>query len=366
MHNWDVQEEDDRCPASVDRADALAVCRHLCVPLEEADFVREYWTDVFEGMLDGYRRGRTPNPDVHCNRHIKFGSLLRWVRERRGADELLATGHYARTQRVYAGEAAADGAESRDAPYVGTDMRKTLHATLALLDSLKPSAPLRPPSSVLSSAANPTPQTPSSLNAFDALSPIASGRRLLGTRLLTALDARKDQTYFLSTIAPSALPSLLFPLGTLLKSSTRALAAHAGLPTSEKPDSMGICMIGRRPFSSFLSHYLTLTPGHFVDPHGRRLAAHRGQETYTIGQGAKVGGQRRRLYVAGKEPSGDVVVVDDRLHPLLLHDSVVLSDVSWVEGEPRAIPRARRSGAVGALPQHRTATTDRRGTSPRL
>ena len=345
MHTWDVQEEagGDACPSSVHLADARAVCRRLGVELEVVEMVKEYWVGVFEGMVDGYRRGVTPNPDVACNREVKFGRLMEWVRERRGEGAMLATGHYARTQRVYAGQ--GDGGqgelrEGRDIPYVGTDMRKTLQDTLAYLDSLKPRATVRSLHSTFSPSTSPlipTPPFTADTPPPSPLSPSIQPSPLLTTRLLTALDSRKDQTYFLSHISPSTLPSLLFPLGSLLKPFTRILARHANLPTSTKPDSMGICMIGPRTLPSFLSHYLHLTPGRFVTPSGTSLGPHLGQEVYTTGQGAKVGGQQRRLYVAAKLEGGDVVVVDDRLHPMLLHDEVVIGEVQWMEGEPRAV-----------------------------
>ena len=352
LHTWDtLDESSDICPSSAHLADAHSVCRTLGVQLEVVDLVKEYWVGVFEGMVDGYRRGRTPNPDVACNREVKFGRLLEWVRERRGEGAMLATGHYARTQRVYGGEGEGgvgdEVRQGRDVPYVGTDMKKTLHDTLAYLDALKPRATLRSLRSIFSppSTASPTPPAASDESTPSPLFPSASGRPLLTTRLLTALDARKDQTYFLSHIAPSTLPSLLFPLGSLLKEPhTRAIARHARLPTSSKPDSMGICMIGPRTLPTFLSHYLHLTPGRFVTPSGAPLAPHLGQEVYTMGQGAKVGGQRRRLYVAGKGEAGDVVVVDDRLHPMLLYDEVVVGDVQWMEGEPRGMEEEGREG----------------------
>ena len=334
MRTWDpLDESSDACPDSRDRQDAAAVCRHLGVELEEADFVRDYWLGVFDPLLSGYRRNRTPNPDVHCNRLIKCGRLLDWVRERRGSGELLATGHYARTQRVY-----GDAGDLRDAPYVDSGLRGAVHSALAHLDALRPSSsPLPPPLPSLPSTFHPLTDGASPVPSFP-LDPASSPRPLRTTRLLTAVDARKDQTYFLSHIPPSALPALVFPLGGLHKSATRRLASYAGLPTASKPDSMGICMVGRRHFPDFLAHYLHLTPGCFVTPGGQRLAPHVGQEVYTIGQRAKVPGQPRRLYVAGKGEGGDVVVVDDRLHPLVLHDAVVVEGVNWLEGaEPRGV-----------------------------
>jgi tRNA-specific 2-thiouridylase len=98
MQNW---EEDDRqgpCRADADRKDALAVCARLGIPLHMRNFAAEYWDSVFAHFLDEYRAGRTPNPDVLCNREIKFKTFLEHARAL-GADRI-ATGHYARVDRV--------------------------------------------------------------------------------------------------------------------------------------------------------------------------------------------------------------------------------------------------------------------------
>lgn len=94
MTNWD--ESDPWCTAGQDRADARQVADDLGVPLHYADFRREYRDRVFQDFLDEYRAGRTPNPDVACNRHIKFGAFLAFA-SRLGV-EYIATGHYARVQ----------------------------------------------------------------------------------------------------------------------------------------------------------------------------------------------------------------------------------------------------------------------------
>ena len=94
MSNWS-EDEEGYCQSAEDFQDARAVCELLSVPLHYADFSREYRERVFADFLDGYRAGVTPNPDVLCNREIKFGSFLRHAR-RLGA-ERIATGHYART-----------------------------------------------------------------------------------------------------------------------------------------------------------------------------------------------------------------------------------------------------------------------------
>lgn len=97
MKNW---EEDDRggtCPAEADAADAEAVCRVLGIAFHARNFAAEYWDHVFEHFLAEYRAGRTPNPDVLCNREIKFKTFLEHARDL-GA-ERIATGHYARVDR---------------------------------------------------------------------------------------------------------------------------------------------------------------------------------------------------------------------------------------------------------------------------
>ncbi|MES1925332.1 tRNA 2-thiouridine(34) synthase MnmA [Salinisphaera sp. T31B1] len=93
MFNWS-DDEAGRCQAAEDFDDAAAVAEALDIPLHRADFSREYKSRVFRYFLDSYAAGRTPNPDVLCNREIKFDAFLRHA-ERLGADAI-ATGHYAR------------------------------------------------------------------------------------------------------------------------------------------------------------------------------------------------------------------------------------------------------------------------------
>lgn len=92
MTNWD--DADEHCTAAADFADAQQVAGDLGIPLHHVNFAREYREQVFADFLSEYRAGRTPNPDVACNRHIKFGAFLHQA-QRLGAD-YIATGHYAR------------------------------------------------------------------------------------------------------------------------------------------------------------------------------------------------------------------------------------------------------------------------------
>jgi len=93
MTNW--EDNDGYCTAAADLQDARHVCEQMGIPLHHANFAAQYRDQVFQYFLDEYRRGRTPNPDVLCNREIKFG-VFRDYAKRLGGD-LLATGHYARS-----------------------------------------------------------------------------------------------------------------------------------------------------------------------------------------------------------------------------------------------------------------------------
>ena len=94
MKNWDEDDGTEYCTAKADMADAQAVCDKLGIPLHSANFAAEYWDNVFEHFLHEYQAGRTPNPDILCNREIKFKVFLEYA-QILGAD-LIATGHYTR------------------------------------------------------------------------------------------------------------------------------------------------------------------------------------------------------------------------------------------------------------------------------
>jgi tRNA-specific 2-thiouridylase len=99
MTNWD--DDDGYCTAAADLQDARHVCEQLEIPLHHVNFAREYREQVFEHFLAEYRAGRTPNPDVLCNREIKFGVFRTYARRLGG--EWLATGHYARIRHIDGG-----------------------------------------------------------------------------------------------------------------------------------------------------------------------------------------------------------------------------------------------------------------------
>jgi tRNA-specific 2-thiouridylase len=265
MKNWDEDDAEAYCPAAEDLSDAQGVADLLGIPLLRISFASEYWDHVFETFLEEYQAGRTPNPDVLCNKEIKFRAFLDYALGR-GAD-FIATGHYARLQRD----------------------PKAVH-------------------------------------------------------LLKGKDPDKDQSYFLYLLDQSQLARSLFPLGDLDKATVRRIAADAGLPNHAKKDSTGICFIGERRFSTFLSRYFPAQPGEIRSTAGKRLGTHSGLMFHTIGQrqGLRIGGRNDSTgepwYVIEKNLADNILVVaQGKRHPRLFSSALVARDLHWVCGsQPRA------------------------------
>ncbi|WP_369930393.1 tRNA 2-thiouridine(34) synthase MnmA [Xanthomonas sp. NCPPB 2632] len=264
MQNW---EEDDRsgpCTADDDRRDAVAVCGRLGIPFHARNFAGEYWDGVFAYFLAEYAAGRTPNPDVLCNREIKFKTFLDHA-QALGAEKI-ATGHYARV-------------DYRDERY----------------------------------------------------------------RLLRAVDAAKDQSYFLHALGQKQLAATLFPVGEIEKPLVRQMARDAALPTHAKKDSTGICFIGERNFRAFLSAYLPARPGAMVDPEGHVIGEHQGVMYYTLGQrnGLGIGGRadapNEPWYVVGKDVAANTLIVAQGGENRWLQSTrLSAGEATWVAGEPPA------------------------------
>jgi tRNA-specific 2-thiouridylase len=266
MSNWD--DDDGYCTTAADFQDARRVCEILGIALHRVSFAEQYRERVFSLFLREYAAGRTPNPDVLCNREIKFG-ICREYMQRLGAD-WIATGHYAQIRH--------------GRPY---------------------------------------------------------------PELHKAVDAAKDQSYFLHSVAVSALAKTLFPLGGLQKAQVRAMAHAAGLPVFDKPDSTGICFIGERPFQEFLSQHLRTQPGPIETADGQVLGEHAGLALYTLGQrsGLKIGGRAGAAaapwYVADKVMARNaLIVVQDQNHPLLVSDSFSVEEMHWINPDDAAAQTA--------------------------
>lgn len=173
--------------------------------------------------------------------------------------------------------------------------------------------------------------------------------------LLNAVDATKDQSYFLHRLNQAQLSRSLFPLGEIPKTLVRKIAQEIGLPNATKKDSTGICFIGERPFREFLNRYLPTDPGPIKTDKGEPVGQHHGLSFYTLGQrkGLGIGGVRNyqradgsgpTWYVARKDlASNTLYVVPEHDHPWLLAKDLRAGQASWVAGQP---PEAGRQFGV--------------------
>jgi tRNA-specific 2-thiouridylase len=163
--------------------------------------------------------------------------------------------------------------------------------------------------------------------------------------LLKALDASKDQSYFLHRLNQTQLSKTLFPLGEIPKTEVRKIAEKIGLPNAKKKDSTGICFIGERPFREFLNRYLSYRPGPMKTPDGTVVGEHVGLSFYTLGQRKGIGlggirsfqnaeGSSDAWYVARKDIENNTLyVVQGHDHPWLLSGHLSTDQVSWVAGQ---------------------------------
>jgi tRNA-specific 2-thiouridylase len=180
-------------------------------------------------------------------------------------------------------------------------------------------------------------------------------------QLLKALDASKDQSYFLHRLNQAQLSKTLFPLGELHKTEVRRIAEQLKLPNAKKKDSTGICFIGERPFREFLNRYLSYAPGPMKTPEGDIVGEHVGLSFYTLGQrkGIGIGGLKTHKkpdgdsdawYVARKDVENNTLyVVQGRDHPWLLSSSLSAGQVSWIAGA------APQDGELAAKTRYRQA-----------
>jgi len=158
-------------------------------------------------------------------------------------------------------------------------------------------------------------------------------------QLLKALDATKDQSYFLHRLTQLQLANVLFPLGEIPKTEVRTIAEKIGLHNARKKDSTGICFIGERPFREFLNRYLPRVPGPIKTPEGKIVGEHMGLAFFTLGQRKGIGlggsqdGNGDAWYVARKDiVNNTLYVVQGHEHPWLLANRLEAIDASWIAG----------------------------------
>jgi tRNA-specific 2-thiouridylase len=265
------------CNEEAERLDAMRVAAHLNIPFLTFDFQDVYKKEVADYMIAEYRSGRTPNPDVMCNREVKFGAFLKKAINM-GAD-CVATGHYAR--------ASSGNNFSQDLLLRNVDRSK---------------------------------------NYFP-------------TSLLRGKDTSKDQSYFLWTLKQEQLKKIIFPIGNLKKSEVRALAKKFGLPVAEKKDSQGICFLGEIDLKDFLRHYIKPKRGKVLNEKGEAIGYHDGAAFHTLGERhgftiTKKSPGDGAYYVVGKDIEKNTLVVSQ--YPLRpsMGRGLLIQNVNWISTIP--------------------------------
>ena len=157
--------------------------------------------------------------------------------------------------------------------------------------------------------------------------------------LLKGNDPNKDQSYFLHKLDQKQISNALFPIGKLKKKHVRTFANKYRFANFSKKDSVGICFIGKRDLTEFLSNYIPKKTGYIVDEKGKKLGTHHGVMFYTIGQrkGLGIGGLNNGKdggwYVADKDiTNNELIAVQGHTHPALYHTKLIASNVHWISG----------------------------------
>lgn len=248
------------CCSLSDVEDARNVASKLGMPYYVLNFQDDFKEKVIDQFVNAYKCGRTPNPCINCNQHMKFAKLFDYAKSM--DCDYIVTGHYVRIDE-------ADGK----------------------------------------------------------------------FRLLKALDDTKDQSYVLYGMTQEQLAHTKFPLGSLRKTETRALAEDGGLINADKPDSQDICFVPDGDYARVIAKYAGTvdTPGDFVDTDGNVLGKHKGITHYTVGQRKGLGlPMKHPVYVKKIDPSENKVILSTNEE--LFETTLTASDVNWISGEAPAAP----------------------------
>ena len=153
-----------------------------------------------------------------------------------------------------------------------------------------------------------------------------------GYHLLKAIDASKDQSYFLYTLGQNELSHIIFPIGALLKSEVKHIAAKSGLPSFSRKESQDICFI-KGDYREFAKNYFPLKPGDIVDTSGVTIGRHDGLALYTVGQRHGLGRLWSiPMYVLQLDPLNNRVIVGNR--EKLYQRRLTASNINWISGNP--------------------------------
>jgi tRNA-specific 2-thiouridylase len=275
------------CTWRDERRDAMRICAHLGIPFLECDAEEAYKKGVADYMINEYKNGRTPNPDVMCNRIVKFGVF--WDFAKKYGADFIATGHYAICKENFS--------ESK--------VERKYHF-----------------SGVLGRGGwEPVPDH-SKNNIF--------------FQLCKSPDSSKDQSYFLWTLTQDDLSHTLFPIGHLNKKDVRKLAKKYKIPVAEKKDSQGVCFLGPLDMKEFLSHYIKKEKGDVLNEKGEIIGHHNGSLFFTLGERhsfiiTEKTGQDRPYYVVNKDIKNNTITVSNKISSNLNKNNILkIERTNWI------------------------------------
>jgi len=283
MKNFDPllfgEEFSEQCHWLEDQEDAREIAKQLGIEFKIWNFEKEYYSQVIDYFFEGYAKGETPNPDVMCNRYIKFNVFLKKAIGE-GAD-YIATGHYARLRQK----------------------RQILNFGFLQKSKIKNSIK----------------------NELE---------------FLRGKDKNKDQSYFLWTLTQEQLKYVLFPLGDMDKSEVRKIASQYNLTTAKKPDSQGICFVGEIDITRLLKTRLPERRGKIVTTDGEDIGEHNGAYFYTEGQRKGLGiGGGIPYFVTTRDMKKNIVTVAKGFNNKNLYSaSLEASSMSWVSDSDQGLP----------------------------
>lgn len=279
-----------KCTEEKEKLDAMRICAHLDIPFLNFDFEEIYKKEVADYMISEYKLGRTPNPDVMCNKEVKFKAFLKKALVM-GAD-YVATGHYSKINKINSKNYFLNGLAEQKARRT-EDLKKISFYYL----------------------------------------------------LEKSIDPLKDQSYFLWTLKQEQLSKILFPIGHLNKKEVRFLAKKFKLPVAEKKDSQGICFLGAVDLKNFLKHYIKEKKGKVLNEKGEEIGWHDGFMFYTLGERhgftiVKKSSNDSPYYIVKKDTKKNILYVSQDKNLILQNSEFSNSvfeivNVNWIAGEPK-------------------------------
>ncbi len=284
------------CTWRDERRDAMRVCAHLDIPFLECDAEEAYKKGVADYMIEEYKKGNTPNPDVMCNREVKFGVFWKFACEH-GAD-YIATGHYSiRKENFYESKTERKHSFSR---VFGREVGEQCQT---------------------------------------------SSKKNISFMFQKSPDSSKDQSYFLWTLTQYDLAHTFFPIGHLKKTEVRKLAVKYKLPTAIKKDSQGVCFLGPLDMKDFLKHYIDSKKGEVLNDKGKIIGTHDGAIFFTLGERhgfsiSKNNNESLPYYVIEKNIDNNTLTVSNSTSSLISPRSdlceISVINTNWINEVPKA------------------------------